>query len=79
MTGWVRSIPDLATRIQQRLATATPAAKAAGCTSFDTYVKQLLKVLSYVDRYYTKRMSLPDTAHVAAPVQAQLRASLGAQ
>jgi len=74
---WTSSTPEVAAEITANLANAPLEAREAGAASFDSYIKKMIIVLAYLDRFYIQRLSLPTLSGVAKPVQAKLRLDLG--
>ena len=66
----------IAGEIKASLANKPLQLREAAVASFDSYVKKMVVVLAYLDRFYTERLSLAKLPAVAAPVQVQLRMDL---
>ena len=77
---WADSVPKLRQAIEHRFAdgSAPLEARDAACSSFDALVHEMAKALKYLDRFYVKRLKLPDVRKVACPEQAALRQALEA-
>lgn len=73
---WCSSTPEIAAEIQAKLANSPLQAREAAAASFDSYIKKMVLVLAYLDRFYIPRFSLKPLIAVAAPIQAQLRMDL---
>jgi hypothetical protein len=73
---WCNSTPEIAAEIQANLANAPLQAREAAAASFESYIKKMILVLAYLDRFYIPRLSLNPLIAVAAPIQAQLRMDL---
>jgi hypothetical protein len=73
---WCSSTPEIAAEIQAKLANSPLQAREAAAASFDCYIKKMVLVLAYLDRFYIPRFSLKPLIAVAAPIQAQLRMDL---
>ena len=74
---WTSSTSEVAAEITANLANAPLETREVGAASFDSYVKKMILVLAYLDRFYIQRESLPTLSGVAKPVQAKLRLDLG--
>jgi len=77
---WADSVPNLRQAIENRFAdgSAPIEARDAACSSFDSLVHEMAEALKYLDRFYVRRLKLPDVRNVACPEQAALRQALGA-
>ena len=75
---WADSVPKLREAIERRFAegSAPIEARDAACSSFDALVDKMAWILKYLDRFYVKRLKLPDVRSVACPEQAALRQAL---
>lgn len=73
---WCSSTPEIAAEIQAKLANSPLRAREAAAASFDSYIKKMIIVLAYLDRFYIPRFHLNPLITVAAPIQAQLRMDL---
>ena len=75
---WADSVPKLREAIERRFAEgfAPIEARDAACSSFDALVDKMAWILKYLDRFYVKRLKLPDVRSVACPEQAALRQAL---
>ena len=78
---WQTSTPMVCAEIQKCLVQEPESARRTAADSFDSYVKVMAAVLTYLDRVYVGRFKLATIEEVAAPCQAALYTGLqlGAQ